>query len=103
MAELKFDMQRLAADVAEMVLDETEYKGRTIREWCDDISSGEYVKAGLPRFELVYTWDMSNERFIRCTHCDAIFSHILHFGKAWQFCPICGVKCSLPEREYEHG
>ena len=45
MAELKFDMQRLAANVAEKVLDETEYKGRTLRDWIDDIASGEYVQA----------------------------------------------------------
>lgn len=102
MAELKFDMQRLAADVMEMVLDETEYKGRTLRDWIDGISNGEYVQAKSGRWELVFLWDVSGN-LPRCTHCDARFTSISQFGRVFEYCPKCGVKTRLPEGGHEHG
>lgn len=98
MAELKFDMQRLAADVMEMVLDETEYKGRTLRDWIDGISNGEYVQAKSGRWELVFLWDVSGN-LPRCTHCNSYFASISQFGRVFEYCPKCGVKTRLPKEE----
>ena len=98
MAELKFDMQRLAADVMEMVLDETEYKGRTLRDWIDGIASGEYVQAKSGRWELVFLWDVSGN-LPRCTHCNSYFASISQFGRVFEYCPNCGVKIRLPKEE----
>lgn len=98
MAELKFDMQRLAADVMEKVLDETEYKGRTLRDWIDGIASGEYVQAKSGRWELVFLWDVSGN-LPRCTHCNSYFASISQFGRVFEYCPNCGVKTRLPEEE----
>lgn len=48
MAEMKMDITKTAKNVAEKALDEFQYKGMTIREWADKITSGEYqpVKHG---------------------------------------------------------
>jgi len=98
MAELKFDMQRLAADVMEKVLDEIEYKGRTLRDWIDGIASGEYVQAKSGRWELVFLWDVSGN-LPRCTHCNSYFASISQFGRVFEYCPNCGVKTRLPKEE----
>lgn len=56
MAEFKIDITRAVIDTAERALDEYKYKGHTIREWADKITSGEYqlVKPGnncdIPRY-----------------------------------------------------
>lgn len=102
MVELKFDMTRLAHDVMEKVLDETEYKGRTLRDWIDGIASGEYVQAKGGRWELVFLWDVTSGNLARCAHCDARFTSISQFGRVFEFCPICGVKIRLPKEEDYH-
>ena len=45
MAELKIDVTKLVGRCCEMVLDETEYAGKTLREWINDITNGDYVPA----------------------------------------------------------
>lgn len=42
MAEWEIDITRAVKDTAERALDEYEYKGHTIKEWADKITSGEY-------------------------------------------------------------
>lgn len=42
MAEMKIDITKAVKDTAERALDEYQYKGLTIREWADKITSGEY-------------------------------------------------------------
>lgn len=45
MAKLKIDVTKLVGRCCELVLDETEYAGKTLREWIADITNGDYVPA----------------------------------------------------------
>lgn len=47
MAELKIDVTKLVGRCCELVLDETEYAGKTLREWINDITNGKYVPANV--------------------------------------------------------
>ena len=91
MAELKIDVTKLVGRCCEMVLDETEYAGKTLREWIADITNGDYVSAKEKRLILAYSWDCTDE-LIRCPACDKRFKPDYINGKLWNFCPECGVR-----------
>jgi predicted nucleic acid-binding Zn ribbon protein len=93
MAELKFPtLEEFGRQAGEWALDEFEYKGHTIREWADKITTGEYqpVKHGrwlshveycklhncLPSGTSVYFWcsrceSAAKEKTLCCPNCGA--------------------------------
>ena len=91
MAELKIDVTKLVGRCCEMALDETEYAGKTLREWINDITSGDYVPAKEKRLTLAYSWDCTGE-LIRCPACNKQFYPDTINEKLWNFCPECGVR-----------
>lgn len=91
MAEMKIDVTRLVGRTCELVLDEAEYAGKTLREWIADITNGDYVPAKELRLRLAYSWDCTGE-LIRCPSCDKKFKPDDVNEKLWNFCPECGVR-----------
>lgn len=91
MAELKIDVTKLVGRCCEMVLDETEYAGKTLREWLNDITNGDYVSRKEPQLRLAYSWEISG-KMLRCPACDKCFKPDTLNGKLWSFCPECGVR-----------
>lgn len=91
MAELKIDVTKLVGRACELVMDETEYAGKTLREWINDITNGDYVPRKEQRLKPAYSWDFTNEKMICCPSCETRYSNVLAYGKLWNFCPMCGV------------
>ncbi len=83
MAEWKIDITQAVKDTAERALDEYQYKGHTIREWADKITSGKYqeVKRG---------WWRANGICSRCGY----FRQETRSGNyiVGNYCPKCGAK-----------
>lgn len=92
MAELKFPtLEELGRQGGEWALDVFEYKGQTIREWADKITTGEYqpVKHG--------RW-ISKGFWIECSNCkktlvrDNIETTAVFENGLPTYCPHCGAK-----------
>lgn len=94
MAELKFPtLEEFGRQAGEWALDEFEYKGHTIREWADKITTGEYqpVKHGHWIDGLGDEWHCSvchnytvSQRPSYCEHCGAKNSYDAITGKRKQ-------------------
>lgn len=91
MAKMKIDVTKLVGRCCEMVLDETEYAGKTLREWINAITSGDYIPAKEKRLRIAYSWDCTGGELIRCPACDKFFKPDDVNGELWHFCPMCGV------------
>jgi hypothetical protein len=91
MAELKIDITKMVEDVGEKALDEFQYKGHTIREWADKITSSEYqpVKHG---HWIHKSGDHACE--FECSACKTEVNDIpTLMGKPlFDYCPYCGAK-----------
>ena len=96
MAELKFPtLEEFGMQAGEWALDEFEYKGHTIREWADKITSGEYqpVKHAW--------WNGVGKVFSdewTCSNC----GHKKGQGSGIDFCGNCGAKMDLNDGESEY-
>lgn len=83
MAKMKIDITKAVKDTSERALDEYQYKGMTIREWADKITSGEYQPIKHAR------WEIS---------CDGYYPYCSNCRKEPQgremtpYCPNCGAK-----------
>ena len=97
MAELptiKVSLEEFGRKAGEYALDEFEYKGMTIREWADKITSGEYQPVRNGRLIEGKTFNDS-----RCSECGQVFRDdicfIYPYGensvcKTPKRCPECG-------------
>ena len=82
MAEWKIDITKAVKDTAERALNEYQYKGMTIREWADKITSGEYqpVKHG--------RWECKDF----CSECGFLREVPEPNLRYYHFCPNCGAR-----------
>ena len=88
MAIMEFDLNGLAQRLLTSVLDETIYKGQTLREWIEEIAAGEYELKKVD--DWIYFKDSA-----KCPKCDvkiSINSMIKMNDGVWNYCPICGMK-----------
>ena len=99
MAELKFPtLEELGRQGGEWALNEFEYKGLTIREWVDEITTGEYqpIKHG--------HW-IDDHDFARCSLCNRIiYDAYYEFrnkndASFHNYCPYCSTKMDLKDGE----
>lgn len=92
MAKIKRTMtvslEEFGKKAGEYALDEYEYKGLTIRQWADKITSGEYqpVKHG--------KWENDKLDIPRCSCCSYIPEFNRHIDDYYysDFCPNCGTR-----------
>lgn len=92
MAEPKTPSQEeMAKEIANKTLDEFEYKGMTIRQWADKITSGEYKPVVYGRWINEYL-GYGVSRY-RCSKCGSIFGEdqIVDF-KHNNYCADCGAQ-----------
>lgn len=85
MAELKIDITKLVGRCCEMVMDETEYAGKTLREWISDITNGDYAKHGC--------WRQVGREY-KCSVCgtDAGLNCYREHRMTTKYCQNCGAK-----------
>lgn len=90
MAKIKSTMtvslEEFGKKAGEYALDEFEYKGLTIRQWADKITSGEYqpVKHG--------KWEMNSDypdRLI-CNQCNSTYDVYFSERDSMHYCSNCG-------------
>lgn len=97
MAEMKIDITKAVKDTAERALDEYQYKGHTIREWADKITSREYqpVKRGSwSEKQVAYKDSFGDFHFgFKCSECGAIISKS-------NYCGNCGAKMDIDTGDY---
>ena len=87
MAELKFPtLEEFGRQGAEWALDVFEYKGHTIREWADKITTGECqpVKHG--------RWIFADDGYCRCSECNQKAPSIEDEVTMTDHCPHCGAR-----------
>ena len=84
MAELKTP-EEMTKEITDKALDEFEYKGMTIRQWADKITSGEYKP-------VVYGWWVYHNFDTICSNCNksAFFNSEYGYQEETRFCPNCG-------------
>jgi hypothetical protein len=106
MAELKIDVTKLVGRCCELVLDETEYAGKTLREWINDITNGDYVPANVSanKAKPVTTVWMRGENKdeqdgIFCCECKYFvpcfydyYYDVNDLKNDYMYCPHCGRK-----------
>ena len=90
MAEMKIDIAKVVARSAEIVLDETTYCGKTIREWIADITN-ETPSDVHERKRLAWDWNGTTGCWL-CPNCRKEFEPDEINGVVWEFCPMCGTK-----------
>lgn len=100
MAKIKNTMtvslEEFGKKAGEYALDEFEYKGLTIRQWADKITSGEYQPVKHGKWELISQNKFTGTKTLRCTYCKNYFvvrDDTLNAGRGdANFCPNCGSK-----------
>lgn len=88
MAEFKTpSIKEMAKEIADKALDEFEYKGMTIRQWADKITSGEYKP-------VVRGWWVYHNFDTICSNCNksAFFNGEYGYQEETNFCPNCGAE-----------
>lgn len=95
MANITFDITKMAQRLTDDVLDGTRYGGLSIREWIANIASGKYTK---DRSYMWYTWDFQGEKF-RCRNCDKTYDAKQMGDEIWRFCPKCGFRMKVRDGE----
>ena len=95
MAELKIDVTKLVGRTCELVLDETEYAGKTLREWINDITNGDYVPANVPANKAVPVkhgyWRQVKHEY-KCSLCgaNAGLNYYREHRMTTRYCQNCG-------------
>lgn len=104
MAELKIDVTKLVGRCCEMVLDETEYAGKTLRGWINDITNGDYVPANVSANKAAPVkhgyWRQVKHEYgqvkheYKCSICgaDAGLNYYREHRMTTRYCPNCGAK-----------
>lgn len=93
MTELKFPtLEELGKQGGEWALDVFEYKGLTIRQWADKITTGEYQPVKHAYWE--EKQDMYVDTYYHCTNCKEDFVLVEGTPKdnLYYYCPNCGAK-----------
>lgn len=92
---MKISLEEFGKKAGEYALDEFEYKGLTIRQWADKITSGEYQPAKPAH------WSINPDGYYpQCSNCgyEPPRELIRHNGDALifpRYCPECGCKLDL--------
>ena len=82
MAEMKINIK----PIVDKVLDETQYAGRTFREWIAEIERQEHTVKGYA----YCLWNIQGDDW-RCPSCDTSYN-VRQFGEEiFRFCPKCGI------------
>ena len=76
MAIMEFDLNGLAQRLLTSVLDETIYKGQTLREWIEEIAAGEYELKKVD--DWIYFKDSA-----KCPKCEVKISITSITGNDW--------------------
>lgn len=100
MAEVfRLDITKAVKEVAEKALDENTYKGLTIRQWADKITTGEYQLVKHGRWESCC--NLVGEYF-KCSECEYKAEVPTCMGEPiFIYCPNCGAKMDLKDGESE--
>lgn len=107
MAELKFPtLEEFGRQGSEWALDVFEYKGHTIREWADKITTGEYQPVKHGRWIDVTTPLLASFGDCRyeCSNCGYYLDYKpnnLDGKKGNAYCDCCGAKMDLKDGENE--
>lgn len=83
-------VEKLAKEIAEKAMDEYEYKGKTIMQWADLLSNGEFKKVSHGRWEECYEDWRKQIAGDKCSLCG--FEHYGTSIKHYRYCPNCGAK-----------
>ncbi len=95
MAEFKINITRAVKDTAERALDECKYKGHTIREWADKITSGEYQPVKHGRWIWVKNFrDCEGDIYsqYKCSCCSFVVGSVYSINDLTRFCGNCGAR-----------
>ena len=90
MAKIKNTMtvslEEFGKKAGEYALDEFEYKGLTVRQWADKITSGKYKPVKYGR------WIKIDQYHFKCSECGAR-EHVKFYPlDEYKFCPHCGAR-----------
>lgn len=87
---MKMNLEEFGKRAAEWALDELEYKGLTIRQWADKITSGEYEKVSEGQ------WVIGADGHYHCSRCQKLaFIDRFEDPLLSDYCPKCGARMGV--------
>ena len=97
MAKIKNTMtvslEEFGKKAGEYALDEFEYKGLTIRQWADKITSGEYQPVKHGRWLPSDSYITTAYGTIHCQVCSECGADLIEDNDFdYKFCPVCGAR-----------
>lgn len=89
-------LEEFGQKTAEYALDEFEYKGLTIRQWADKITSDEYQPVKYGEWIFQNRNDEDGRHIYHCSECDLEVKVFPYNFLSWRmhekYCPGCGAR-----------